>query len=362
MNTIGLPKMSTSAGYARDFSPDFVSWLSELTKNQILIEENYGSDLGYQLDKYKPIKNLRIWLRPDIFSNSDTVISITCPQNSDLELMKSNSLLVAMLHLDTHPTRKTLLLQKNIKTASLDNLKDDDNCRLVQDYYHTARNAVTEGFIQLRRVMGDDYWFNPKRKPISVYLLGFGKLGQEVAATSLKMGNTSFQQELIQKNGNPLVNLVPTDHLHSKYQYYKNLFKSDKDDAEEFPNMVIDATKRTDFSKAILTKKEIGLLPEKCVIVDISADCYQEEDSIVKGIQGIPTGNESKYIFLPNDPAWEDTSLIPKKYQLPKELRRVVVSHYAWPSYGTNLNRITNMQKYEKQLKSVIVDVLKMNQ
>lgn len=361
MNAIGLPRIIAPAGYRRDFSPDFVLWLSELTNNQILIEKGYGSDLGYETDKYKSIKNLEVRSRSDVFSNSDTIISITCPQDSDIELMKPNSLLIAMLHLDTHPTRKKFLLQRGIKTISLDGLKDDNNCRLVQDYHRSAWNAITVGFIQLRKVLGDDYWFNPKRKPISVYLFGFGKLGQEAAAASLRMGNTTFQEELIVKKGNPLVNLVPTDHFHSEYKYYENLFKSGEN-GEGFPNMIIDATKRTDFSKAILTEKEIGLLPKDCVIIDISADCYQEEDPIVKGIQGIPTGNESKYVFLPNDSAWEDIALIPKKYQLPMELRKVVASHYAWPSYGTNLDRMANMQKYEKQLKPVLSSILKSKQ
>lgn len=325
MKTIGLPRMIAPRGFKRDFSPNFVSWLSNVTRGQILVEKGLGSDLGYNCDQDLDIQGLETLPRKDIFTNSDVILSITSPQDLDIEFMRPDSRLIAMLHLDTHPTRKALLQQKHIQTVSLDEIKDCENKRLIQDYRRTAWNAVTEGFIQLRKLGG--------KKLLSIYLLGFGNLGKEAAFAALNMGE--------------LVNLVPTNHLHSKYNYHKKLFNS------EFPDMIIDATKRTDYSEHILTQEDIALVPTNCVIVDIAADCYQEKDSIVKGIQGIPTGNESKYVFLPDDSAWEDINLIPKKYQLPKELRKIVVSHYAWPSCGTNSDRIANMQKYEQQLKQI---------
>lgn len=350
--------MISPPGFARDFSPRFVSWLSTLKDIQILVEDKLGSDMNYSASDYACINKLRIATREEVFAMSDLILSITCPMVSDITIMRRKSLLIAMLHYETHPTRNALLAEKGIVAISLDSIIDYEGKRLVQDYHNTAWNAVTEGFIQLRNLLKEPYWFNPNRKPINVYLLGTGQLGREALAASLKMGNTLFQDELIAKGGNPLVSVVPTNSLHSSCKYHQQLFRPTGSLA--FPNMIIDASKRIDFSKHILNYNDICLLPKNCVIVDITADRY-EGDTVVKGIQGIPTGNEVKYVFLPNDPEWNDSYQIPLDYQIPKKQRRVVVSHYSWPSYGTKTDRMANMEKYECQLCPIVELLLKRN-
>lgn len=357
MKTIGLPKMIAPKGYIRDFSPAFVLWLSSLTNLQILVEEDFGSDFEYEINEYKTISNLKVKPRKQVLKQSDIILSITCPNHLDIRLMHPNALLISMLHYETHPERNTLLRQNGISAISLDSIQDFENKRLVEDYRSTAWNAVTEGFIQLRKLFGDRYWFNPHRKPIGVYVIGFGQLGQEAASAAFKMGNTPFQNELITQTGNPLVNVVPATHLHSDYKYHRQLFKRNKTKNRGFPDILIDTSKRGCLSKHILTEEDINMLPDHCVIVDITADRY-EKSHIVKGIQGIPTGNESKYVFMPNDSAWKNKQLIPTQYQLSNKSQRVVVSNYAWPSYGTKLSRIANMRKYEYQLHPIIKLIL----
>jgi len=60
---------------------------------------------------------------------------------------------------------------------------------------------------------------------------------------------------------------------------------------------------------------------------------------------------------MPQDSAWEDEKQVPKKYQLPIESRRTVISHYAWPSCGTVADRRRSMEKYGTQIYPVIISL-----
>jgi alanine dehydrogenase len=62
--------------------------------------------------------------------------------------------------------------------------------------------------------------------------------------------------------------------------------------------------------------------------VDLSVDPYDcEVDTIsVKGIEGIPQGNLDRYIFPPDDPAFDNLPAC-----VSREHRRYSVSCYSWP-------------------------------
>jgi len=85
-------------------------------------------------------------------------------------------------------------------------------------------------------------------------------------------------------------------------------------------------------------------MPPHAVICDCVVDPYQlnTDPPTVRGIEGIPQGNLDRYLFAPDDPAWEDT--VPA--DIPHDHRRTVVSCYSWPGvhpedcmdlYGTQL-------------------------
>lgn len=344
--------MQTLPGYRRDFPPELIHKLSSEKNISIVLEHGYGADLGYKEKEYYHV-NVSFKDRLSVFSQSNIVVILTAPSESEIRVMKKGSTLVSMLHYPTHPERNSLMKKLQLNAISLDSLEDFENRRMVQDLKNTAWNGITEGFKQLRKKMGEKLWFQPRRKPITVMLIGFGEVGKNASEAALKMGKTDFINELMSKEGNAQVNVIPISRIHTETNSYISFIDSRPIGNGGSPHMIVDATQRKDNTKTIVPKKVIGLLPPECIIVDLTADKY-ESSGVVKGIEGIPTGSEKKFVFEPNDEAWEDKNEIPSEYQLPEKLRRTVVSHYAWPSYGDVQNRIENMKKYSIQIYPVL--------
>ena len=94
-------------------------------------------------------------------------------------------------------------------------------------------------------------------------------------------------------------------------------------------DVLVDATQRSDPSRPIIPNAWIGFLPEHAVICDCVVDPYQLESvpPTVRGIEGIPQGNLDRYVFGPEDAAWDTT--VPGG--VPHTRRRTVVSCYSWP-------------------------------
>lgn len=354
MKTIGLLISGTTPGYRRYFTPNFVKKLIDNYKNTIILENGYGEDFEFSKNDYLFNEQIIFSSRVNILKNADIILSIISPTEEEIRLLKKEQILVAMLHYSTHPKRNRLIKDKEVKTVSLDSLKDYEDRRMIEDFEATAWNGVTAAFIQLRKQLGEQEWNNPKRKPIFVYQLGVGEVGKYVMEASLKMGNTGYQEELLQKGGNPLVEVMIVTSLHLRHKEFE----------KEIPrllsqtNLLIDVTQRKDVTITIIDEHQISLLPEKSIILDISADRYDQEN-VVKAIQGIPTGQEDKIIFDIHDKSWTDKLLVPSQFQLQPENRRTVLSNYSWPNYGELKNRILTLEKYGHQLYPVIHTIIK---
>lgn len=351
--------MITVPGLRRDFPPSFIGSIGKNTSITILLEKGYGEDLGFIEEQYRA-KNVTFTNREQCFQNAEIVVSLTAPAHSEILMMKERAILVSMLHFPTHPERNALMREAGIRAVSIDSLVDFEGRRMVQDLKNTAWNAITVGFQQLHKQMGDDWWFSSSRENITIMLLGFGEVGKHAAEAAMKKGKTTYIQQLKDRNGNTIVNVVPMISEHTQNNVHDNMIISSSLFKDGKPHMVVDTTQRRDNKRHIMTRESISKLPPECIIVDVSADQY-DTTGVVKGIEGIPTGNETQYIFEPGDKAWKDNSLIPKQYQLDPQMQRTVVSHYAWPSYGTVENRIQNMNKYAVQLYPFILSLISNN-
>lgn len=354
---IGFPRMDTVPGLQRDFPPDFVRDIMANKNVTVLIEEDYGKDLGYMSKQYTGRKT-QFTSRREIFISSDFIIVLTAPSDFEIKQMKKGAILLSMLHFATHPKRNLIIKKTGIRAVSLDSLKNNFGKRIVQDYKHTALHGVGEGYRILIKQMGEKWWYDPLRESIKVVILGYGGVGKEAAYAVMQMGSKYRLQNLIKKGGNPIVNILPFGRIHTSYnKLFDYLFASQSDHYVGSLHMVIDATKRLDFRKPIFTENLLSYLPKNSVIVDLAADQY-DGHKIVKGIQGIPTGSEKQWIFDPDDPAWEDPELVPKAYQIQKQHRRTVVSHYSWPSFGSKENRKKNMNVYSSQIYPFVQSII----
>lgn len=314
IKTIGFPRMPRKKGEKRDFLPNLFTRLSFFKDIVIFVEEGYGKAMGFTHDDYlKMNPNIRFVSHDETYKQ-DAVVVLRAPNEVDINKMEEKSVLISMLHFDTRVIRNELLKSKGIRSYSMDSMVDDENNRIVVNYWGTSMSGAVVAFNQLKRTMKDFYSQN--RRPINVSIIGFGRVGTNAAKAFSKLSNKEFYNRNIP---GLLLRILPRS-ITRDSQALKQLL-TDTD-------ILVDATWRADTSKIIVPNHLISYMPEHSIILDLTADPYNEkiEPSQQKAIEGIPTGTLEKYVIEPSDDMYDT---IPKKVDTSN--RRVVVSCNAWP-------------------------------
>lgn len=345
----GFPEMDIVEGTRRSYPPHLILFVSESIKGKVLLEEGYGKDIGFKPSDYQH-PNVYFKNKQDVYSISDYIICITAPSKREMNMMREGQTLLAFLHYNTHAVRNKWFYDRNIQTISLDELVDSDNQRIVEDLRSTSFNAVKVAFIALKQSWGDDKWFSKNREHIKAIVMGFGEIGKHATKALNKFDYTGLRDKLI-KTGNPRITVTVLGRKETENETFMNHLLPNAD-------ILVDATYRPEGKNhlPIINKEQLELLPQDSVICDITADRYDisKEPHIVKAIEGIPTGKDSDYkmpIFSKNHTAFTNESYVPKMYQLTPKQRRMVVSSYSWPSFGTPNDRLKNVEIYTKQIK-----------
>lgn len=300
----------------RDFLPKLMKDLRGFKDITILLEKNYGIGMGIGEEEFLELNsNIKFVSHGDVYK-SDMVVVLRAPEEEEINLMKPGAILFSMLHYETRETRNKLLMEKGLICYSMDSLVDDDNMRLLVNYKGTSTSAVRVGFNELKKRMPN---FNlEEREPINAIIIGLGSVAQWAARALEEVSD----EEFLDSNSNVpgiIIKMIPRTITKDIKQLEKILKDTD---------ILIDASRRSDPSKVIIPNYLLGLLPNHAVIIDITADPYNEKINPiqVKGIEGIPTGNLEKYIIEIDD---EIYNTIPKIINSTN--RRVVISCNAWP-------------------------------
>jgi len=316
--TIGFPRMKKEPGEKRVFLPEFIQYLAALNVT-VFLEEGYGSRSGFTFDDYcQGNSAVNKCTRAEAFQQ-DIVIMLRSPKREEFPMLKRGGCLVSMLHFPTRPMRVAALKDLEIKAISLDSIVNEQNIRLVENMKAVAWNGLEAAFDVLEK-----RWPNlvrPDQEPIRVLILGSGMVGKHAVDAATKLGNIERNNQHIE-NGGPgaLVTTVGRNATNSPAQMEKLFRQSD---------ILVDASQRRNSAKPLIPNEWLGWLPEHAVIADLSVDPYTLDATppVVRGIEGIPQGNLDQYIFMPDDPKWDNT--VPK--DIPSQNRRAVVSCYSWP-------------------------------
>jgi|ADurb_Gel_02_Slu_FD_contig_41_458514_length_1927_multi_4_in_0_out_0_1 alanine dehydrogenase len=314
VRTIGFLCMRFEANEKRDFRPAFFQRLANLDAHLIL-EESYGSKLGFSANDYiKVNKRIKFCSRDEVFA-SDCVVTVRTPDFTQLEKLKPGAILFSMLHYLTRERRNRFLTERSIRMYSMDSVVDDFGVRMIQDFPGTVENAFHAANSLLPR--------EKTSEPLRVLILGSGEIGKLAANTAIKFTDRPVVVSIVGRSVTRDPKLL--DPL---------LKESD---------ILVDASKRHEPWKSIISNHQLALLPEDALIVDLSVDDYDVNISPiqVKGIEGIPTGNLDKYVFFPQDEAYKS---IPP--EVDSTNRRILLSCNAWP--GVDPNRC--LDRYETQL------------
>ena len=128
---IGFARMDSSTGFKRDFSPEFIHKIIESSNATILLENEYGSDMGFNQSEYETT-GVRFVSKNITFATSDLVVVLTAPLERDILQMKKGSIVLSMLHFDTHPERNNLMRKMKVRAVSLDGILDSEGNRIAE--------------------------------------------------------------------------------------------------------------------------------------------------------------------------------------------------------------------------------------
>lgn len=338
--SVGLPRMSEHPGERRDFLPRLVRALPALGADEIVLEDGYGSAMGYTADDYLTGSAIRFAGRDDALEQ-DVVLVLRCPPQAQLERLRPGATLVSMLHYATRPVRNAFLRERGVTAISLDSVTDDQGRRLVENLELTAWAGVASAIRELALRWP---WFAvPQRDPIRATVLGSGALGAHAMHAATRYGDHELRDAL-HRAGVPGVEVAVIDHDLSWHESYML-------DRLRRTDILMDATLRRDPTVAVIPNAWLGVMPDHAVLLDLAADPYDAttDPPGIKGIEGVPHGSLSQQVFEADDPAW---SRLERSVDV--RVRRVALSCDAWPGIRPR----DSMDRYGEQVEAVMDVVL----
>ncbi|MDQ3264136.1 MAG: hypothetical protein M3Y59_10805 [Myxococcota bacterium] len=316
--SVGLPRLHKEAGERRDFLPPLIEFLDRVGAESILIEEGYGSGMGIPLSDYLAASpRCRVGTLAECYAQQ-VVVALRCPDEALLRTLKPGTTLLSMLHFPTRPARVKLLADLGLHAVSLDSVKDDLGNRLVQNMASVGWNGIRASFGELAKTLRD--FSEPRRRPIRVTVLGSGAVGGHAAHAAIRYGDPALRSRLT-RQGVPGVEVTMIDYeLTGDERYMLTRL--------EHTDLLVDATQRPDPSRVVIPNDWVAALPQHAVVLDLAVDPYALDGNppSTKGIEGVPEGNLDRYVFGPQDPAYD--ALDPR---VRHHHRRTALSCYSWP-------------------------------
>ena len=331
--TIGLPRMHKEAEERRDFLPALVRCLDAAGVEEIVVEDAYGSGMGLTTVAYRRASERTRVGRHDECLDQDVVLVLRCPDLDEISRLRPGALLLSMLHPRTRPERVSALKARGLHGVSLDAMSDDAGRRLVENLEAVAWIGVREAFRQIRGRHPN--FEHPSRRPLHVTCLGSGAVGAHAVRAATRYGDPELREAMV-ANDVPGVEVVVVDFDLTRHEGYML-------GRLETTDLLIDATQREDPSRPVIPNRWLAALPDDAVLLDLACDPYEPdaEPPLVKGIEGVPHGTLTKYVFPADDPAWD--ALDPR---IDTTHRRLALSCYSWPG----LDPVASMRRYGEQI------------
>lgn len=219
--------------------PQFVQRLVK-DGHTVRVEKDAGRKLELTNKEYKKAGAI-LSSKKDVYS-SDIVLRIRIPALDELDLMKKNSILICMVHKDTHPEMVAEFKKRGINVIELNEIKNSDGKRLVEAFEISGSEGIKAGFKLFKKLY--------KKTPERIVIMGCGNLAIPTIQTACKLG-------------------AAVTVLGRKQTSKENIGKHLKN-----AEIIINATLRKpeEIGKYLITREQLMLLNKKALVLDFSAD------------------------------------------------------------------------------------------
>lgn len=334
--------MHKEAGEKRDFLPELVRAIAaEPTCAGVVVEHGYGEGVGRSENDYlTEAPKLRFAGHQETLEQ-DVVVVIRCPDDAALERMRPGALLVSMLHYPTRPERTERIAELGLRAVSLDGIVDDLGRRLIENLESVGWNGIRAAFEELERTHPD--FALAGRRPLRVTVLGAGHVASHAIRAAARYGDTGVRDRLAVA-GVPGVEVTVVDYDLTAHESYML-------DRLAHTDLLVDATQRPDPSRPVIPNRWLAALPTDAIVLDLSVDPYDmaHDPPLIKGIEGIPHGDLDRWVFPPDDPAFDVLD-----DRIDTTHRRRTLSCYAWPGLSPD----QCMDHYGEQIEPVLRFIL----
>ena len=175
-----------------------ISLTPETAKNiiglglKVLIEKNYASHLGINDNDYKAVG---VEIKSDsneVLSLSNLIIKVNCPSESEINYLKENTILVGMLNPEQNNSQIKKIINKNIKTFSLELLPRITRAQSM-DVLSSQSNlagyrAVVECVAEFEKAVPMMMTAAGTVPAAKVLVIGAGVAGLQAIATAKRLG------------------------------------------------------------------------------------------------------------------------------------------------------------------------------
>jgi len=209
----------------------------------VQIEKDFGKDSNISDEEFKKL-GAEISSKEDIYKSSDIIIKITCPNESEIDLIKDGAILVGSFFPHLNKEKINKLLKKNIKIFSLELLPRITRAQSMDILSSQANlsgyKAVIDSVYEFNRAVPMMMTAAGTVTPAKFFIIGAGVAGLQAIATAKRLGGVVSatdvrlaSKEQVESLGGKFVFAESSKNLETSGGYAKELDAEDKKKQEE---------------------------------------------------------------------------------------------------------------------------------
>ena len=274
-----------------------VSLTPETSKNiislglKVCVEKNYATHLGISDNEFKKNGVEIKESSKEVFNSSNLIIKVNCPSESEINILKDDTILIGMLNPSKNKNQINKIIEKNIKIFSLELLPRITRAQSM-DVLSSQSNlagyrAVVDCVAEFEKAIPMMMTAAGTVPAAKVLVIGAGVAGLQAIATAKRLGAIvsatdvrAASKEQVESLGGKFLSVEQDEDLETAGGYAKEVSENYK---KKQADMMEEALKKNDIvictalipgkpAPRILTENLVKLMKPGSIIYDLAAE------------------------------------------------------------------------------------------
>tara|TARA_X000000950_G_scaffold109514_1_gene137999 strand:- start:299 stop:1393 length:1095 start_codon:yes stop_codon:yes gene_type:complete len=258
---------------------------------KVCVEKEYAIHLGLKDEEYKKVGVEIKSSSSEVLSSSNLIIKVNCPSESEISILKENTILIGMLNPSKNKNQIDKIINKKIKLFSLELLPRITRAQSM-DVLSSQSNlagyrAVIECVAEFEKAVPMMMTAAGTVPAAKVLVIGAGVAGLQAIATAKRLGAIvsatdvrAASKEQVESLGGKFLTVEQTEDMETDGGYAKEASNEYKKKQAE---MMSDALKKNDIvictalipgkpAPRILTEELVRLMKPGSIVFDLAAE------------------------------------------------------------------------------------------